>query len=93
MFGGLTFLVNGHMCCGLHGEDMVARVGAEAYQEALHLPHARKMDFTHRPLRGFVYVAPGGTADDESLADWVQRALDYVLTLPPKKPKKRRKKK
>ena len=90
MFGGLSFLVDDHMCCGLHGEDLVVRVGPDAYEEALHRPHARKMDFTHRPLRGFVYVAPMGWETDEGLREWVGRGLAYVKTLPPKK--KRRKK-
>ena len=85
MFGGLSFLVHGHMCCGLNGEDLVVRVGPDAYEEALDQPHARKMDFTHRPLRGFVYVAPGGTERDEDLAVWVRRGLSFVSSLPPKK--------
>lgn len=88
MFGGLSFLVNDHMCCGLHEDDLVVRVGPDAYEEALDQPHARKMDFTHRPLRGFVYVAPGGTDRDEDLAAWVDRGLTYVRSLPPKKKKK-----
>lgn len=88
MFGGLSFLVGGHMCCGLTGEDLVVRVGPEAYEEALEQPHARKMDFTHRPLRGFVYVAPAGTGSDESLAAWVARGLSYARSLPPKKAKR-----
>ena len=87
MFGGLSFLVNDHMCCGLNDDDLVVRVGPDAYEEALHLPHARKMDFTHRPLRGFVYVASAGTESDEDLADWVERGLKYVHSLPPKKKK------
>ena len=89
MFGGLSFLVNDHMACGLNGDDLVVRVGPEAYEEALALPHARKMDFTHRPLRGFVYVAAGGTESDEHLADWVGRGVSYASSLPPKKKKRR----
>ena len=85
MFGGLSFLVNGHMSCGVLEEDLVVRVGPDAYEEALAEPHARKMDFTHRPLRGFVYVAPAGTGNDESLAAWVDRGVAYARSLPPKK--------
>lgn len=90
MFGGLSFLINDHMCCGLVGEDLVVRVGPEAYEEALTEPYARKMDFTHRPLRGFVYVAPGGTESDEGLRDWVERGVAYAGSLPPKKKRNRK---
>ena len=90
MFGGLSFLVNDHMCCGLNDDDLVVRVGPEAYEQLLDEPHARKMDFTHRPLRGFVYVAPMGTKTDEALAAWIEHGLAYVRTLPPKKRRKKR---
>lgn len=89
MFGGLSFLLNDHMACGLNGEDLVVRVGPDAYEEALQQPHARKMDFTHRPLRGFVYVAPAGIESDEGLTDWVGRGMAYAGSLPPKKKKRR----
>jgi len=56
MFGGLALVVNGHMCCGIVGEDLVVRVGAERHEQALSQPHARAMDFTGRPMTGFVYV-------------------------------------
>ena len=58
MFGGLAFLVNGHICCGIVGEDLVVHAGAGAHSKAVSQPHARPMDFTGRPMRGFVYVGP-----------------------------------
>ncbi len=84
MFGGLAFMVGGHMCCGIVGEDLMLRVGAERYEEALEDHAARPMDFTGRPMRGMVYVSPAGTKNDEELADWVGRAIEFVETLPPK---------
>ena len=84
MFGGLAFMVRGHMCCGIVGDDLMVRVGPEAYAKAIREPHARPMDFTGRPLIGFVYVSPAGHARGTSLAKWVQRALEFVRSLPPK---------
>ncbi len=84
MFGGLAFMVNGHMCCGIVGEDLVIRVGAEGDEQALSQPHARAMDFTGRPMKGFVYVSPQGYRTKAALKTWIKRGLRFVLSLPPK---------
>ncbi len=84
MFGGLTFLLNGNMCCGLTGSDLMVRVGPDAYQEALARPHAREMDFTGKALKGFVFVAPEGYASDVDLRAWVRLAREYARGLPAK---------
>lgn len=84
MFGGLAFVVNGHMCCGIVGKDFVVRTGPDEYEAALSQPHARPMDFTGRPMRGFVYVDPPGYRSTRELRAWVQRGLHFVLSLPPK---------
>jgi len=84
MFGGIAFMVAGHMSCGVVDDRLMVRVGPEQYARALKRPHARKMDFTGKPLKGFVYVAPPGFESEEDLADWVQLSLDFVSTLPPK---------
>ena len=84
MFGGLCFLLNGHMVCGVVGETLMVRVGKAAHAEALAQPHARPMDFTGRPLGGMVYVAPEGFDDESGLADWVTRGLSHAASLPPK---------
>ncbi len=60
MFGGLAFLLRGNMCCGVVGDELMVRVGAESYEEALAHPYAREMDFTGTPMKGFVYVACEG---------------------------------
>jgi TfoX/Sxy family transcriptional regulator of competence genes len=78
MFGGLCFMVNGAMCCGLTKSDFVVRVGADHYEEALTQPHARPMDFTGRPLKGMVYVAPDGLRTKAALARWVRRGIEFV---------------
>ena len=90
MVGGLSFMVNGSMCCGLTSTALMVRVGPEAYEGALAQPHTRPMEFTGRPLVGFVCVDSRGYRTDTALAKWVQRGVDFVSTLPAKKPAARR---
>ncbi len=84
MFGGLAFLVSGNMACGVVGEELMVRVGPDAYEEALARPHAREMDFTGRPMRGLVYVGSVGIEDDEGLAAWVERGVAFARSQPAK---------
>ena len=84
MFGGLCFLLGGNMACGIVGEELMVRVGPDAYETCLGLPHAREMDFTGRALRGMVYVAAEGLAEDRDLAAWVERGASFAEGLPPK---------
>ncbi|MDH3943172.1 MAG: TfoX/Sxy family protein [Anaerolineae bacterium] len=84
MFGGLSFMVNGNMSVGITSDDLVVRVGKENDAEALSHPHTRPMDFTGKPMKGWIYVAPEGYASDEDLLAWIQRGLDFALSLPPK---------
>jgi len=84
MFRGVTFMVKGNMCCGVLDEHLVVRVGPDAYEGALREPHTRPMDFTGRPLRGFVFVERKGFKSDRSLAKWIDRGMKFVATLPPK---------
>lgn len=84
MFGGLAFLVNGNMAVGVNGGDLMVRVGPDAYEEALGQPHAREMDFTGKPLKGFVYVGSAGVESDDDLAGWVARGVSFAKSLPAK---------
>jgi TfoX/Sxy family transcriptional regulator of competence genes len=92
MFGGLCFMVNGAMCCGLTKSDFMVRVGPAEYEAALAEPHARPMDFTGRPLKGMVYVAAEGLRTDAALARWVRRGIAFVTGMPASKPKRRARK-
>ena len=83
MFGGLAFMVNGHMCCGIVATDLVVRTGPDAFEQALR-PHTRPMDFTGRPMKGFVYVASAGYHSDRDLKSWTKIGLDFVLSQPMK---------
>lgn len=89
MFGGIAFLLDGKMFVGVATEDMMVRVGPDAYEAALAKPHVRPMDFTGRPLTGYVYVGVNGTRTAAAVAAWVERAIAFVRTVK-KAPKKRR---
>jgi TfoX/Sxy family transcriptional regulator of competence genes len=84
MFGGLAFLINGNMACGITNEDLMLRLGADGAAQALNEPHVRNMDFTGKPLKGFVYLAPEGYAEDDDLEAWVERAVAFAGALPAK---------
>jgi TfoX/Sxy family transcriptional regulator of competence genes len=82
MFGGLSFMVGGKMCCGVLKDQLVVRVGSERYDEALAQPHTRPFDFTGRPSTGMVYVAGEGLGDHRVLEKWLRRALDVAASTP-----------
>jgi len=84
MFGGIAFMLGGHMCCGVNGDDLMLRLGDDAAEDALADPHTRPMDFTGRPMKGFVYVSSEGTGTAAALRRWIARAAEHVSTLPPK---------
>ena len=84
MFGGVGYLLNGNMACGVNRDTLIVRVGPQAYQEALAQPHVRVFDMTGRPMKGWVVVEPPGYEADEDLKSWVQRGLDFASSLPPK---------
>jgi hypothetical protein len=83
MFGGIGFMLGGNMCCGVLGDELVARLGPEG-ESALAEPHVRPFDFTGRPMSGFVLVGPGATESDEDLDRWVARCEAFASSLPPK---------
>lgn len=84
MFGGVGFLLNGNMACGVHKDDLIVRVGASDYNEALTHPHSRPFDMTGKPMAGWVMVDPQGCKTDSDLKAWVEQGLAYAMTLPTK---------
>jgi TfoX/Sxy family transcriptional regulator of competence genes len=85
MFGGLAFMVRGHMSVGIVKDDLMVRVSPDDYERWVKEPHARPMDFTGRPMKGFIYVDPRGYEDDADLERWVGRAVACASALPAKK--------
>ncbi len=92
MFGGLALLLHGSMFVGILGEDLMVRVGPDAHDACLKRPHARPMDFTGRPMTGYLFIGPGATATVASIRAWAERCIAFVSTLPRKKPKSSAKK-
>jgi len=86
MFGGLAFLLSGHMFAGIVGSELMVRIGDDAAQRALELDHVREMDFTGKPMKNMIFVEPAGL-HGPALERWVTAAADYARTLAPKGPK------
>ena len=84
MFGGVCFLVNGNMSCGVAKDELMVRVGPEAYEECLSQKHVREMDFTGKPLKGMVYVNSRGIRSDQDLKYWVDCGKKFARSLPKK---------
>ncbi len=83
MFGGLCFLFNGHMTCGIVGDTLMLRLTRHLAEDALREPHVRPMDFTGRPMKTMIYVDPQGLRG-RSLRAWIDRAVAHAATLAPK---------
>lgn len=88
MFGGLAFFVDGKMFIGIRTSSLMARIGPERHQDALTMPSVRVMDFTGRPMKGYVYLDPPAIAEDRDLQAWISWCAQYVAGLPIKQAKK-----
>jgi TfoX/Sxy family transcriptional regulator of competence genes len=84
MFGGIAFMVAGNMACGVLGEDLIVRLDKEEGEKALTEDGVRPFDFTGKPMKGIVYVAPERTSDAAGLTEWVEAGADYAASLPAK---------
>jgi TfoX/Sxy family transcriptional regulator of competence genes len=90
MFGGLAYMLDGKMFCGIVKDELMVRVGPSAYAAALSRPHVRPMDFTGKPMTGFVFVGSGGTRTAAAISDWASQGAAYIATLPARKARARR---
>jgi TfoX/Sxy family transcriptional regulator of competence genes len=81
MFGGIAFLLRGRMFCGITNNTLMARIGPDRYEKALAKAHVRPMDFTGRPMKGYVFIDAQGLRTRRSLASWVGQCIDFVSTL------------
>jgi len=84
MFGGVGYLLNGNMACGVHKDYLIVRVGPENYEEALEEPHTKVFDITGRPMKGWVMVIQDAWKLPDILEKWIDRGISFAVTLPPK---------
>ena len=82
MFGGLAFMIRGRMSVGVVKDALMVRVGAAEHGTLVRRPHARPMDFTGRPLKGFLFVDSPGLENDADLERWIARGVDYAASIP-----------
>ena len=85
MFGGLAFLVNGNMCCGVHGDDLIVRLDPALTEDALEDPDVRVFDLTGRPMKGWILVERAGIETEPELNRWVRQGVELARGLPPKR--------
>ena len=84
MFGGICFLFRGNMLVGVWNDSLIVRLGPDEGDAALSQPHVVPFDVTGRPMKGWVMVEPDGLDTDSQLRDWIERAANFVRTLPAK---------
>ena len=84
MFGGVGFMVNGNLACGVHKNNLIVRVGPENHTAAMARPHTLPFDMTGRPMAGWLMVEPPGIATESELKAWVDQGLAFARSLPPK---------
>jgi TfoX/Sxy family transcriptional regulator of competence genes len=84
MFGGVAFLVQGNMACGVHGQALIVRVGPQRYEEALSQPYTKPFDLTGRPMSGWVMVTAQGYETESDLRSWVRKGVEFARSLPAK---------
>ena len=95
MMGGLCFMMNEKMLCGLlqdkkdNSNLLMARIGEAFYQEALSIKHTLPMDFTGRPMKGYIFIKEDGFDSDEDLEFWIQKCIDFNPIAKSSKSKKR----
>jgi TfoX/Sxy family transcriptional regulator of competence genes len=86
MFGGVGFIFNGNLVCGVQGDDLIVRVGVQNNEAALSQPHVRPfMPIPGKPMAGWILVAPEGIPTDQDLEKWVRTGYRYAYSLPEKK--------
>ncbi|MBK9927429.1 MAG: TfoX/Sxy family protein [Anaerolineales bacterium] len=84
MFGGIGFLIQGNLACGIYKENMIVRVGPEKRDKLLKKPHTSLFDITGRPMRGWLMVEPDGCKTAKQVSTWVKEGIEFALTLPAK---------
>ena len=84
MFGGVGFLLNGNMACGVNKDNLIVRINPEKQGALLKKPHTKPFDLTGKPMKGWLLVEADGVKTDKQLSAWVREGIEFALTLPPK---------
>jgi TfoX/Sxy family transcriptional regulator of competence genes len=84
MFGGVGFLVNGNLACGVNQQDLIVRLSDEDFETSLKQAHVRIFDMTGKPMKGWIRVSTTGTATDKALQGWVEKGIAFARSLPAK---------
>lgn len=84
MFGGVGFLLNGNMACGVNKDDLIVRVDPDKHPALLKKPHVRPFDMTGRPMKGWLVIEADGIKTAKQLSTWINEGVKYALTLTPK---------
>jgi TfoX/Sxy family transcriptional regulator of competence genes len=84
MFGGIGFLLQGNMACGVNKEALIVRVGPDKYTGALARPGAKPFDLTGKPMAGWILVDEKGFSSEKDLNDWIELGVAFASSLPAK---------
>ena len=84
LFGGIGFLVNGNMACGVHKDELILRLSNKDYEAALKSNHVRVFDISGKPMKGWVLVAAAGVSTEKALDTWMLKSIAFAKSLPPK---------
>ena len=84
MFGGVGFLLNGNLTCGVNKDNLIVRVDPEKHSALLKKTHVRPFDMTGRPMKGWLVVEPDGVKTGKQLGAWVKEGVEFASTLPAK---------
>ena len=84
MFGGVAYMLNGNMACGIRDADLVVRLGPDGAASAVSEDNVRYFDFTGKPMKTMVVIPSERIAEDAALQDWLARAVSFAGSLPPK---------
>jgi TfoX/Sxy family transcriptional regulator of competence genes len=84
MFGGIGFLLNGNLACGVNKDNLIVRIDPEKQELLLKKPHAKPFDLTGKPMKGWLLVEASGVKTEKQLSAWVKEGVEFASTLPPK---------
>jgi TfoX/Sxy family transcriptional regulator of competence genes len=84
MFGGIGFLVNGNMACGVNKQDLILHLSQNDFEMIIRRSYARMFDMTGRPMKGWILISSEGYKSEKQLGDWIEKGISFARSLPPK---------